>query len=303
MCRKKPHPPAAKSSVLPCGCPYTDLACESEAPCSYHEEERVDIGSGVGSVTVTRRRETNGTTSVTVACGKIAYWEADLLRLARFLARELRCMAEGMLGRPTGEDTRVLVVGVGNAAMTPDSVGPGTLRRLTATRHFRSCDEEFYRALGCCELAALSPGVLGQTGMESWELVKCAADLIHPDLLVAVDALAARSLERLVSTVQLTDGGMTPGSGVGNHPTAIDRETVGCPVLGIGVPTVVDSATLILDALKKAGAAGNELPRGLDQVLKSGRSFIVSPADCDETVEVVCRLLAKALDIAFGVGE
>ena len=174
---------------------------------------------------------------------------------------------------------------------------------MTVTRHLKSFDESLYRALGCCELAALSPGVLGQTGVESGELVKCAADRLTPHLLVAVDALAARSCERLASTIQISDGGISPGAGIGNHRMAINRETVGCPVMALGVPTVVDSSTLVWDALEKAGMTGEALPDALTEVLESGRSFIVSPRDCDEMVELTCRLLAKALDIAFGVGE
>ncbi len=282
-------------------CPRTDLACESDAPCASSSEQTVDIG--LQPVTVTRRRETDGTSSVTIACGRITTRAEDLPELSRLLAGELRYMAERMLGKAIAPSCRVLVVGLGNAHMTPDAIGPGTVRRLTVTRHLKTYDEALYRALGCCELAALSPGVLGQTGVESGELVKCAADRLHPHLLVAVDALAARSCERLSSTIQLSDGGISPGAGIGNHRMAITKETMGCPVMGLGVPTVVDSSTLVWDALEKAGMTGEALPDTLRAVLESGRSFIVSPRDCDEMVELTCRLLAKALDIAFGVGE
>ena len=212
-------------------------------------------------------------------------------------------MAVEMLGKKPDSSTRVLVVGLGNAHMTPDAIGPGTVRRLTVTRHLKSCDEALYNALGCCELAALSPGVVGQTGVESGELVKCAADLTCPDLLVAVDALAARSVDRLSSTVQITDRGISPGAGIGNHRGALDEAALGCPVMGVGVPTVVDSSTLVLDALEKAGISSETLSPALTEVLEDGRSFFVSPKDCDEVVTLTCRLLAKALDEAFGVGE
>ena len=302
MHHQKNVPMDTEGGILRRDFPYTDLACESDAPCASSSEETVDIG--LQPVTVTRRREVDGTSSVTVACGRItARGEGDLPGLSRLLARELRRMAEGMLDKAVDGACRVLVVGLGNADMTPDAIGPGTVRRLTVTRHLKAYDETLYNALGCCELAALSPGVLGQTGMESGELVRCAAERLKPDLLVAVDALAARSCERLSSTIQLSDGGISPGAGIGNHRMAIDRETVGCPVIGLGVPTVVDSSTLVWDALEKAGMTGETLPDGLGAVLESGRSFIVSPRDSDEMVELTCRLLAKALDIAFGVGE
>lgn len=282
--------------------PHTDLACESSRPCASAFEETATVGSG--PVTLTRRKETDGTSSVTIACGRITTrGEGDLPALSRLVAKELRRMAMHAMGKELTSDCRVLVVGLGNSDMTPDAIGPGTVRRLTATRHLRQYDDSLFKALGCCELAAFSPGVLGQTGMESGELVRCAAERIRPDLLVAVDALAARSCERLSSTVQLSDGGIAPGSGIGNHRMAIDRTTVGCPVLGVGVPTVVDSSTLIWDALERAGMTEGELPDALTEVLESGRSFIVAPRDCDEMVEMTCRLLAKAVDIAFGVGE
>jgi spore protease len=212
-------------------------------------------------------------------------------------------MAEAMTGMTPGSGMRVLAIGLGNGSMTPDAVGPHTLRRLSATRHLREYDEALFVSLGCCELAALSPGVLGQTGMESGELVKMAAELTRPHLIVAVDALAARSCERLASMIQLSDGGISPGAGIGNHRMPLTRETMGCPVMGVGVPTVVDSSTLVLDALEKAGVDAESLSPDLAEVLERGRSFFVSPKDCDEVVSLTCRLLAKALDEAFGVGE
>jgi spore protease len=139
--------------------------------------------------------------------------------------------------------------------------------------------------------------------MESGELVKCAVALVKPHLTVAVDALAAASCERLSSTVQINDRGVSPGAGVGNRRMAITAETLGCPVMGVGVPTVVDSATLVWDALARGGMDMDSLPPALTKVLTQGRSFIVSPKDSDEVVELSCRLLAMGLDRAFGVGE
>lgn len=280
----------------------TDLACEAGRPCTESEDFSVTVGHA--PVTVSRRREVDGGHFVTVSCGRItARGEEELPDLARLLADELYRMATHMLGREPDGDSRILAVGLGNADMTPDAIGPGTVRRLTVTRHLRHYDEALYNALGCCELAALAPGVMGQTGVESGELVRSAADLTHPDLLIAVDALAARSCDRLASTVQLSDRGIGPGSGIGNHRMAIDAGTMGCPVLGLGVPTVVDSSTLVWDALHRAGLEENDLPVALGEVLESGRSFIVSPRDSDRMVELTCRLLAQAVDLAFGVGD
>ncbi len=283
-------------------CPRTDLACESERPAAESEEERIPIGGE--DVCVTRRRETDGGRFVTVACGRITErGEEALPALSDLLARELRHMARAMLGHDVSPATRIFAVGLGNADMTPDAIGPGTVRRLTVTRHLRAYDEALFASLGCCELSALAPGVMGQTGLESGELCRAAAELLHPELVVAVDALAARSCERLASTVQLSDRGIAPGSGIGNHRMALNEQTMGCPVMGLGVPTVVDSSTLVLDALTRAGMDPDALPADLGAVLESGRSFIVSPRDSDRMVELTCRLLSRALDLAFGVGE
>ena len=280
----------------------TDLACESPVPAASAKEETVPTATR--PVTLTRRTEADGGFSVTLSLGRITErGESELPDLSRLLARELREMSIRMMGREPDGDTRILVAGLGNAAMTPDAIGPETLRRLTVTRHLRGYDESLFAALGCCELAAISPGVLGQTGMESGELVRCAAGLVKPHLVVAVDALAARSVDRLSSTVQITDRGISPGSGIGNRRRALDKAALGCPVMGVGVPTVVDSSTLVLDALEKAGISYETLSPALTEVLEGGRSFFVSPKDCDEVVTLTSRLLARALDEAFGAGE
>ncbi len=286
-------------------CPRTDLACESACPAAELRERRVSIGDeSTGDVLITDRRERDGGRSVTVACGRItARGEGEIPALSRLLADELRAMACELLGHAPTSQTRVFVAGLGNADMTPDAIGPGTVRRMTVTRHLRAYDEALFASLGCCELSALSPGVMGQTGLEAGELCRCAADILHPDLMVAVDALAARSCERLASTVQISDRGIAPGSGIGNRRMAVDAETMGCPVMGLGVPTVVDSSTLVLDALNRAGMDPSALPEDLVRVLESGRSFIVSPRDSDRMVDLTCRLLARALDLAFGVGD
>lgn len=280
----------------------TDLACESSVPAASVEEKT--ISTATRPVTLTRRKEAEGGESVTLALGRITErGESELPALSRLLAGELRRMATRMMCKELDGDTRILVAGLGNAAMTPDAIGPGTLRRLTVTRHLKGYDGSLFASLGCCELAAIAPGVLGQTGMESGELVKCAVGLVKPHLVVAVDALAARSVDRLSSTVQITDRGISPGSGIGNRRGALDENTLGCPVMGLGVPTVVDSSTLVLDALEQAGISSETLSPALTEVLERGRSFFVSPKDCDEVVVLTCRLLARALDEAFGVGE
>ena len=291
----------------------TDLACEmvGQNPCEEGTFWGVDECEGfrvsrlrICTEQASKRMEKPIGTYVTVECGKIASLsERAWGSLTRILADELRNMAERLCGKIPDADFSVFVAGLGNAELTADAIGPKTVGLLTATRHLREHEGRLYREIGCSSLSALAPGVLGQTGIETLELLRGAVRYVKPDLVIVIDALAARSCERLASTIQISDGGISPGAGIGNHRMAINRETVGCPVMGLGVPTVVDSSTLVWDALERAGMTEGALPDALGEVLESGRSFIVSPRDCDEMVELTCRLLAKALDIAFGVGE
>ena len=281
----------------------TDLACEACIPDKDWQECVLYPLEGREGIRILRGRDERGNRFATFFCGRMTLLgETMLSAFSSVLSRELRDMATAMLSRTIDRNTRVLIAGLGNADMTADALGPGTVRRLTATRHLKAHDESLYHALGCCELAAIAPGVLGQTGIESGELVKGAVAHVKPHLVVAVDALAARSCDRLAATVQITDGGLSPGAGVGNFRLAMDETTLGCPVIGVGIPTVVDSSTLVYDALSQAGM-GESIPTELTKILENGRSFIVSPKDCDMVTELSCRLLAKAIDLAFGVAE
>ena len=179
------------------------------------------------------------------------------------------------------------MVGLGNRAMTPDVIGPCAADHVPATRHLKGC-----AAFGAlADVSVLTPGVLGTTGLEAAELVRGAVETVRPDLVVAVDALASQSLGRVCTTVQLTDAGIVPGSGVGNHRRALTRETLGVPVLAVGVPTVVDAATLALDLLDEAGA---DLPD--PAALRGQGSVMVTPRDIDARAEQLARV------VGFGVG-
>lgn len=168
-----------------------------------------------------------------------------------------------------GENDSVLVAGLGNPAITPDAVGPEAARFTLATRHLKQqMPEDFsiFRPVSVCQT-----GVLGTTGMESSELVKAIRTASEPNAIVVIDALAARSSEKLCRTVQLTDSGIVPGSGVGNDRAELSRKVLGLPVLAIGVPTVVDA----------------------------GDGLIVTPRDIDKYVKDAGKLIAYALNIAF----
>lgn len=238
---------------------------------------------------------------LTVECGPITRLsEREESLLEGLLCGELRGMARRLTQKEINGDFSVLIAGLGNAELTADALGPGVVRRLTATRHLRTHEGQLYRMLGCASVATLAPGVLGQTGIETLELLQGAVGCIRPDIVVVVDALAAGSCERLASTVQITDAGIAPGSGVGNRRERIDAVSLGVPVLSMGVPTVVDSSTLVWDALQKAGYQTVEDP--LREVLENGRNFFVSPKECDLIVGKVVSLLSHALELAF-VGD
>ena len=180
----------------------------------------------------------------------------------------------------------VLVIGLGNAAITPDALGPQTADMVLATRHIRG---EWARSLGLTDLrpvAVLPVGVLGQTGVESSEMAQSLCRALTPSAVIAVDALASRSLTRLGRTVQLCDTGISPGSGVGNNRRALSQELLGVPVIGIGVPTVVDAATIVQEL-------GGHPPAD------SAKTMMVTPREVDLMVRRAARLIALAINGAL----
>ena len=196
--------------------------------------------------------------------------EQDLAAHAAAIGKELA----GMLP-PEGT---VLVVGLGNRTVTPDALGPATTDLTLATRHIRG---EFARSAGLNDLrptAVLAPGVLGQTGTESSETVRGVCREIHPAAVIVIDALAAGDASRLGRTVQMTDSGIAPGSGVGNNCRPLNREVLGVPVIGVGVPTVVDA------------------------VLDGTTPLMVTPKEVDLMISRAARLLAMSIHAALQPG-
>ncbi len=218
---------------------------------------------------------------ITAALPPLSDDETRLATYAAAIAKELTALLP-----PKGT---VLVVGLGNRAVTPDTLGPLAADMVLATRHIRG---EFARAAGLTDLrptAVLTPGVLGQTGTESSEIVRGVCREVQPVAVVVVDALAARSLERLGCTVQLCDTGIAPGAGVGNNRCPLNRETLGVPVIGMGVPTVVDALTLVRDYMQ----ADAPLPAD-DQP-----PMMVTPREIDLVIGRAARLIALALNGAL----
>ena len=188
----------------------------------------------------------------------------------------------------------LLVAGLGNEEITPDSLGPKTGARVLATRHITG---ELARAAGLDRLrpvAVMNTGVTGQTGIETGEYILSVVKRIRPNAVIAVDALASRRIERLGKTVQISDAGISPGAGVGNHRTRINKETIGVPVIAIGVPTVVDAQTFAGDLLSDSAVRRSAvLPD------RNVRQMIVIPREIDLLTERASRLLAFSLNAAM----
>ncbi len=290
----------------------TDLACESiDASKKLPEGVRCSE-ENIGSFKILKMEIDSDEEAKRIGKGKGEYMtfickkmteldDGEAFELSSLIASELvKMAAKNCKSKPDGE-LCVLVAGLGNAKMTPDAIGTGAVSRITATAHLADLAPEAFRSLDCCRLCAIAPGVLGDTGIESLELIRGAANAVHPDIIVAVDALAARSADRLAATVQMSDSGISPGSGVGNRRSEISRKTLGVPVIAIGVPTVVDSATLVLDALECADISTEDTR--LHEILNTGRSYFVAPRDSDLITERASCLLADAVDMAFGINR
>lgn len=191
------------------------------------------------------------------------------------------------------EQGTVLVAGLGNRAMTPDAVGPLAADSVLVTRHLLSAQPK--QLSGFRAVAALRPGVLGTTGIEAAEAVLSLTERLQPAAVIAVDALASRRTERVCAALQLSDSGIVPGSGVGNHRAALNRDTLGVPVIAVGVPTVVDAATLAADLLEAAGIGDIDPER-----LRSGQQgLMVTPRDIDLQVRELGKVIGYAINWAL----
>lgn len=191
----------------------------------------------------------------------------------------------------------VLIAGLGNVEITPDALGPKAASKVLATRHIQG---EIARSTGLDKLravAVVNTGVTGQTGIETGELLQGVIKNIRPSAVIAVDALASRRLERLGCTVQISDTGISPGAGVGNRRIRIDQDTMGVPVIAVGVPTVVDALTLAFDLLDISDEKeGRELSAA---VSPQGRSMVVTPKEIDLLIDRAAHLISLAINMAL----
>lgn len=199
---------------------------------------------------------------------------------------------------------KILVIGLGNREITPDALGPKVIDQLFITRHLL---EEFGKYMveleECCSISGIVPGVMAQTGMETVEILQGVVSQTKPDIVIAVDALAARSIKRLNRTIQITDTGIIPGSGVGNYRNAITKEHLGIPVIAVGIPTVVDAATIVADFC--TGLMENK--QELEEMEETVRGMIppklnamyVTSKDIDEAVNRLSYTISEGLNMTF----
>ena len=289
--------------------PRTDLAMEAKALYERSAQEQTKL-SGV----IAREQERHGVrmtvVKITSAEGEQAlgkprgtYITAELEALTRrepgSFSNAARTVGRA-LRELLGPCRQALVVGLGNRDITPDAIGPEAVKNLIVTHHLQAGQGEALP--GLMRVAACQPGVLAQTGIESLELVKCAMQTAQPDVVIVIDALAARSIRRLNRTVQISDAGIHPGSGVGNNRNVITRESLGVPVIAIGVPTVVDAATIVNDAFAKlSGGEGREwmrmqdFPEGFSELY----NMYVTGKDVDYEIKQISHIICDAIEGAL----
>lgn len=292
-----------------------------------NEPPGVDVeNAGDNDIKITRVRITSPTGEqsigkpmgnyITLEVPGLKYNDQELYEnTCKALAKELAGIID------IDEKATVLVVGLGNWNVTPDALGPKVVSSMMVTRHLLEylpdqVDE------GVRPVCAVAPGVLGITGIETGEIVKGIVERVKPNLIIAIDALASRKLDRVNTTIQLADTGISPGSGVGNKRMVLSKETLGVPVIAIGVPTVVDAATmandaidLVLDSMIKEASQGTEFYKMLSSIDRNEKyamiqevlnpyvgNLIVTPKEIDEVVERVAKVIANGLNIALHKG-
>lgn len=236
--------------------------------------------------------------------------EEEIQKSAEVLSKELK----ELIGKHVNSQEDILVVGLGNIYITPDSLGPKVINEIDVTRHILAYMPQ-YLPENTRPVSAISPGVLGTTGIETLEVIKGIVENIKPKLLIVIDALASKSIERISSTIQLADTGITPGAGVGNTRKDLSMDTLNIPVIAIGIPTVVDAATIASDSLDlfieklQQEAKSNEYFNQLveqdkyemikDALLPKDYNFIVTPKEIDDLIENMKDIVARGINMSL----
>ncbi|MGE4215170.1 MAG: GPR endopeptidase [Anaerotignaceae bacterium] len=308
----------------------TDLAIEAR---EMIEEQNGDVDDGIVvkneetdtmNITYVEILNENGSKAMGKPQGNYITIESDKLKINDVSAHQeishklLECITELSKAK---EDTVFLVVGLGNWNITPDALGPKVVSKIFVTRHmFDTLPKELDGAVR--PVAAVSPGVMGITGIETGEIIKGIVEKMKPNVIIAIDALAARRFNRINATIQLSDTGISPGAGVGNRRMALNEETLGVPVIAIGVPTVVDAATLVNDTMdtmltqmKQATDKGTQFYDMLENMEGEERyqliydlldpyagNMFVTPKEVDAVIDRLSGIIASAINSALHPG-
>lgn len=240
---------------------------------------------------------------------KIAQDE-DIEKTAETLSNELK----NIIDKHIDKKGEILIVGLGNIYVTPDSLGPKVINEIEVTRHIINYLPQYVEE-GTRMVSAISPGVLGTTGIETLEILKGIVDNINPKLVIVIDALASRSIERISSTIQISDTGIVPGAGVGNTRAEISKKTLGIPVIAIGIPTVVETAVLVNDCLDlfitklQDEAKSNDYLNNLKEednyeeiketLIPKDYNLIVTPKEIDDLIENMKEVVSKGINLSM----
>ncbi|MBQ8026932.1 MAG: GPR endopeptidase [Clostridia bacterium] len=271
----------------------TDLAIEQREIAGENNTngvEHTEFLYGKAKITEIKITDENGEKALKRKKGKYITVELPGFGASTELFGSSMKAVSEQLSRLLPKDGLVLVAGLGNEQITPDALGPKCASLIFSTRHI---SKELQKSIGFEQLrpvARITPGVLGQNGIETGEILAGIIKQVSPSALITVDALASRRLSRLGRTVQLCDTGITPGSGVGNARTEISQETMGVPVIALGVPTVVDAATLAYDLTGESGQ---------NKLEKASKRMMVTPREIDLIIERASKLIAMAINHAL----
>ena len=289
---------------------------ENDIPGVETEEREVSPDIKVATVKITNEEGANAIgkpigTYVTVDIKKLKLaGEVEIQKASEVVTEELKKIFD----KHIQSREYILVVGLGNAYVTPDSLGPKVVKDIDVTRHFLKYTPEYIDP-NTRPVTAIAPGVLGTTGIETLEIVKGIVDNVKPKLVIVIDSLASKSIERISSTIQIADTGIVPGAGVGNARNELSQNTLGVPVIAIGVPMVVETATLVNDSLylfinklqeqAKSNDELNELKEKdnyetIKEALNpQGYNMIVTPKEIDDLIENMKDVVARGINYAL----
>ena len=280
--------------------------------------EEIDV---TNTIKVTRVNVTNESGAYAIQKPIGTYTTIDVKKMRNITNEEINRISETMSGelkslinKHVNEKGEILIVGLGNEYSTPDSLGPKVVREVDVTRHIFKYLPQFVED-GDREVSAIAPGVLGVTGIETQEILKGIVDNVKPKLIIAIDSLASKSIDRISSSVQLSDTGIIPGAGVGNKRRELSRDTLGVPVIGVGIPTVVELATLVSDGIdifiktlqEKAESNDylnklkeNDKYEEVKEALNVGEyNMIVTPKEIDDLIENMKNVVARGINYAI----